>query len=127
MSTFSGRFNGTSQNSLCNIAGLLIAFFNCALDNTFPALNKNSSAVHSRVGVTICGGLSGTCANSMVKLVLEPRRSNKPFAFIRIGSGLRSGVAMDITYVREDRFVIIQLFLCSPNKFNVLFDNQSES
>lgn len=96
MSTFSGKFSGTSQNSLCNVPVPSTNLFNCALDNTFPALSKNSSVVHSRVGVTICGGLSGAGANSMVKLVLEPRLSNNPFAFIRIASGLRSGVARDL-------------------------------
>lgn len=53
------------------------------------------------------GGLSGAGANPIVKLVLEPRRSINFFGFIRIGSGLRSGVARDITYIKSCVFIAI--------------------
>lgn len=79
---------------MCNIPELSTILFNCALDKVFPALCKNSSVVHSRVGV-IRGGLSGAGVNSMVKLVLEPRLSNSPFGFVRVES-LRSAVVEDL-------------------------------
>ena len=96
-STSSGKLSGTSQNSLCSDIGFPTAFLSSALVSTFLVLSRNSSLLHSCVGVTGWGGLSGAGVRSMVKLALEPRRSSRPLAARRSGSGLRSGVARAAT------------------------------
>jgi hypothetical protein len=84
---------GTCQNSLCRELGSWTTFLSWLLLSTFPVLRRNSSTVHSRVGVTVWGGLSGAAgARSMVRLALEPRRSRRPLGARRRPSSLRSGV-----------------------------------